>query len=87
MGINMRKLFTTIFDWIILLAGMIMIPPSFLKWKDTGFSMEGKFDIGTSHTGGACFLTIVIGITLICYAIIDLRMIRKRNGEKQDDTA
>jgi len=81
---RMRTAIAVVIDCLMLLAGIVLVPVSFIRWKSLGFPIESRFQRNTSFDGLACLITILIGIVLICYAVFDL-MLRRRSNSAHND--
>ena len=75
-----------IVDFIMVIVGIILIPTFFLKWKSIGFEFNTTLEASRGvplNDGNAFFMMILLGIALICYAVIDFLVFRiKRENKK-----
>ena len=80
MTLKMRNLSFIALDVLMILAGIVISPIFFMKWRNIGFSISSKAEYGASFEGNSFIILSLFGIVLTIYGVLDLWLFRiKKN--------
>ena len=72
----MKNKLLIVFDCLVVVAGVILTPFFFLKWKDLNFVID-SWKVGVTREGNAMFGMMLLGIGLIGYGVFDIWAFRR----------
>ena len=75
----MKNTSKILIDCLLIILGIPLIPIGFVKWQNEGFVLDASGTMG-SFEGNMGFFTMLLGLALISYAIMDFLIFRMRRS-------